>query len=133
MILRALNHKLRQQIVKLVGPDVLPDAQRLILFIAEILKDGFLAQSAFDENDMYSTPERQIGLLRIILTLYRKGRDLIQTGVPLARVRELACIPQVLRAKSAISNTETEKLSELERRVHEELAALAKESVKPTA
>lgn len=122
-----------QQIVKLVGPDVLPDAQRLILFIAEIMKDGFLAQSAFDENDMYSTPERQIGLLRIILTLYRKGRDLIQTGVPLARVRELACIPQVLRAKSAISNTETEKLAELERRVHEELDALAKESVKPTA
>jgi hypothetical protein len=51
----------------------------------------------------------------------------------LARVRELACIPQVLRAKSAISNTETEKLAELERRVHEELDALAKESVKPTA
>jgi V/A-type H+-transporting ATPase subunit A len=122
-----------QQIVKLVGPDVLPDAQRLILFIAEIMKDGFLAQSAFDENDMYSTPERQIGLLRIILTLYRKGRDLIQTGVPLARVRELRCIPQVLRAKSAISNNETEKLAELERRVHEELDALAKESVKPTA
>ena len=31
-----------QQIVKLVGPDVLPDSQRLILFIAEIFKDGFL-------------------------------------------------------------------------------------------
>lgn len=122
-----------QQIVKLVGPDVLPDAQRLILFVAEIMKDGFLAQSAFDENDMYSPPERQIGLLRIILTLYRKGRDLIQTGVPLARVRELRCIPRVLRAKSAISNTETGKLAELERCVHEELDALAKESVQPTA
>ena len=92
--------------MKLVGPDVLPDAQRLILFIAEIMKDGFLAQSAFDENDMYCTPERQIALLRIILTLYRKGRELIQAGVPLARVRELACVPQVLRAKSAFGNTE---------------------------
>ena len=110
-----------------------PTSQRLILFIAEIIKDGFLAQSAFDENDMYCTPERQIALLRIILTLYRKGRDLIQAGVPLARVRELPCIPQVLRAKSAFGNTETEKLAELERRVHEELDALAKESVKPTA
>jgi V/A-type H+-transporting ATPase subunit A len=116
-----------QQIVKLVGSDVLPDAQRLILFIAEIMKDGFLAQSAFDENDMYCTPERQITLLRIILTLYRRGRDLIQAGVPLARVRELPCVPQVLRAKSAFGNNEPEKLAELERRMGEELDALAKE------
>jgi V/A-type H+/Na+-transporting ATPase subunit A len=116
-----------QQIVKLVGSDVLPDTQRLILFIAEIMKDGFLAQSAFDENDMYCTPERQITLLRIILTLYRRGRDLIQTGVPLARLRELACVPQVMRAKSTIGNHEPDKLAELEKRVSDELDALAKE------
>ncbi|HBA53350.1 MAG TPA: V-type ATP synthase subunit A, partial [Syntrophorhabdus aromaticivorans] len=89
-----------QQIVKLVGPDVLPDGQRLVLFIAEIMKDGFLAQSAFDENDMYCTPERQVTLLRIILTLYHRGRDLIEGGVPLMRIRSLGCVPQILRAKS---------------------------------
>lgn len=116
-----------QQIVKLVGPDVLPDAQRLILFIAEIMKDGFLAQSAFDEKDMYCTPVRQVALLRIIMALYRKGRDLIQAGIPLARLRGLACIPQVVRAKSTFGNDEPEKLAELERRVTEELEALAKE------
>jgi len=66
-----------QQIVKLVGPDALPDSQKLILFIAEIFKDGFLTQSAFDETDMYCAPERQVALLRIFLTLYRRGRDLI--------------------------------------------------------
>jgi V/A-type H+-transporting ATPase subunit A len=115
-----------QQIVKLVGPDVLPDAQRLILFIAEIMKDGFLAQSAFDENDMYCTPERQVALLRIILTLYRKGRELIQTGVPLVRLREMSCVPQVLRAKAAIGNTEMESMAELERRVSDELETLGK-------
>ena len=111
--------------MKLVGPDALPDSQRLILFIAEIFKDGFLAQSAFDENDMYCLPDRQVALLRIILTLHRRGRDLIQAGVPLARVRGLACVPLVLRAKSAIGTAE--KLAELEKRVGEELDALAKE------
>lgn len=116
-----------QQIVKLVGPDVLPDAQRLILFIAEIMKDGFLAQSAFDEKDMFCAPARQVALLRIIMALYRKGRDLIQAGVPLARLRGLACVPQVVRAKSAFGNDEPEKLVELERRVTEELETLAKE------
>jgi V/A-type H+-transporting ATPase subunit A len=122
-----------QQIVKLVGPDVLPDAQRLILFIAEIMKDGFLAQSAFDEKDMYCTPERQIALLRIILTLYRKGRELIQAGIPLARLRQLPCLPQIIRAKSVIGNDELEAVAALQRRVQEELEALAKESPKPSA
>jgi V/A-type H+/Na+-transporting ATPase subunit A len=119
-----------QQIVKLVGPDVLPDGQRLILFIAEIMKDGFITQSAFDDNDMYCTPERQIALLRIILMLYRKARDLIQEGVPLARLRSLGCVPQVLRAKSAFGNTDMEKLAELGQRVMDKIEALAKEYVK---
>ncbi len=119
-----------QQIVKLVGPDVLPEGQRLILFIAEIMKDGFLAQSSFDENDMYCTPERQVALLRIILTLYRKGRDLIQGGVPLARIRALACVPQILRAKSAFGNKDLDKVEELKQRVVEETEALAKEYIK---
>jgi len=119
-----------QQIVQLVGPDVLPDGQRLILFIAEIMKDGFLAQSAFDENDMYCTPERQVALLRIILTLYRRGRDLIQGGIPLMRIRSLNCVPQIMRAKSAFGNDELEKLEELKQMITEETEALAKEYTK---
>jgi V/A-type H+/Na+-transporting ATPase subunit A len=122
-----------QQIVKLVGPDVLPDVQRLILFIAEIMKDGFLTQSAFDEKDMYCTPQRQIALLRIILTLYRRGRDLVQAEIPLTRVRQLPCVPQIVRAKAVIGNAEPEALAALERRVQEELEALAKGPPKPSA
>ena len=116
-----------QQIVKLVGPDVLPDSQKLILFIAEIMKDGFLAQSAFDENDMYSTPEKQVNLLRIILTLNRKGQDLIQRNVPLTRIRSLNCVSQIVRAKAAFGNNEPGKFAELERIIGEETEALAKE------
>jgi V/A-type H+/Na+-transporting ATPase subunit A len=119
-----------QQIVRLVGPDVLPDAQRLILFIAEIMKDGFITQSAFDETDMYCTPERQIALLRIILILYRKSRDLIQEGAPLARIRSLGCVSQVLRAKAAFGNADMEKLAELEQRVADEIEGLSKEYMK---
>jgi len=119
-----------QQIVKLVGPDVLPEGQRLILFIAEIMKDGFLAQSSFDENDMYCTPERQVALLRIILTLYRKGRGLIQGGIPLAQIRSLSCVPQILRAKAVFSNADLDKLMELEQSVKEQTEALAKDYIK---
>jgi V/A-type H+-transporting ATPase subunit A len=119
-----------QQIVKLVGPDVLPEGQRLILFIAEIMKDGFLAQSSFDENDMYCTPERQVAILRIILALYRRGRDLIQAGIPLTRIRSLECVPHILRAKTTYGNNDLERLLELEQRVTEETDTLAKEYLK---
>ena len=116
-----------QQIVKLVGPDVLPDSQRLILFIAEIFKDGFLTQSAFDEKDMFCTPERQVALLRTILMLYGRGRELIQAGAPLARLRGLPSVPQLLRAKSAFGNDDMGGFAELGKRLGDELDALAKE------
>ncbi len=119
-----------QQVVRLVGPDVLPDSQRLILFIAEILKDGFLAQSAYDEKDTFCAPDRQVALLRIILTLYRQGRDLVEAGIPLARVKDLPCVPKVLHAKETFGNDQLQQLAELEQRVREELDALAKQSAK---
>ncbi len=115
-----------QQIVRLVGPDVLPESQRLVLFVAELLKDGFLAQSAFDDKDAYCTPERQIALLRILLMLYREGHALVEAGVPLASIRALPCVPLVMRAKSAHGNDEMEALEALQRRVRQELAGLAK-------
>ena len=115
-----------QQIVKLVGPDVLPDTQRLILFIAEILKDGYLAQSAFDEKDMYCTPERQVRLLKIILALYRRGRAMVQAGAPLADLQQLKCVPEVMRAKATYGNDELDALGDLEKRVNQELDAFEK-------
>ncbi|HOC00598.1 MAG TPA: V-type ATP synthase subunit A [Verrucomicrobiota bacterium] len=115
-----------QQVVRLVGPDVLPDSQRLILFIAEMLKDGFLAQSAYHDKDTFCAPERQVALLRLILTLYRGGHDLVEAGIPLARVRQLPCVPKVLQAKETFGNDELSRLEELDQRVRDELAALAK-------
>jgi V/A-type H+-transporting ATPase subunit A len=117
-----------QQIVRLVGPDVLPESQRLILFIAEVLKDGFLAQGAFHEKDTFCGPERQVALLRMILTLYRQGRELIEAGVPLARLRVLPAVPKVLQAKETFGNDELGELSKLQQRLEEELKALTQES-----
>ena len=112
-----------QQIVQLVGPDVLPDTQRLVLFVAEMLKDGFLTQSAFDEKDMYCAPKRQVALLRLIMTIYRRGRDMIQRGAPLAELRALPCMAEVVRAKGAFGNDEMDALADFEARVNADLDA----------
>jgi V/A-type H+/Na+-transporting ATPase subunit A len=119
-----------QQVVRLVGPDVLPDSQRLILFLAEILKDGFLAQSAYDEKDTFCAPERQSALLRLMLMLYHRALDLIAAGVPLARVRELPCVPKVLHAKETFGNDQLPSLAKLEEQMRDELDGLAKSAAR---
>ncbi len=116
-----------QQIVKLVGPDVLPESQRLVLFVAELIKDGFLTQSAFDEKDMYCSPERQMALLRLITTVYKKGCEVIEAGAPLLKIHQLEVMPKIMRAKSSFGNDELAKLFELETELHQELDALKHE------
>jgi V/A-type H+-transporting ATPase subunit A len=76
---------------------------------------------------MFCAPERQVALLRMILMLHRRGQELIQAGAPLAKIRGLPSVPQLMRAKSAFGNDEIEKLAELEKRLGEELDGLAKE------
>ena len=119
-----------QQIVKLVGPDVLPDTQRLILLVADLLKDAFLAQSAFDEKDTYCLPVRQVALLRIVMTLYRRGREMIQAGAPLAELRGLPVVAEIMRAKSTYGNDEIDALREFESRVNEALDAFERQYAK---
>ena len=54
------------EIVKLVGEDVLPDDQRLILEISKLLKVGFLQQNAFHKEDTYVPLTKQYLMLKVI-------------------------------------------------------------------
>lgn len=113
-----------QQIVKLVGADALPDAQRLILFIADLLKDGFLAQSAFDETDQFCSPARQAALLRMISRVYRKSRDLVQAGTALRRIQDLPSMSQLIHARTAYGNEAIDQVNSLSQRIQAELDSL---------
>lgn len=116
-----------QQIVKLVGPDVLPDAQRLVLLAAEMFKTGFLQQDAGDEVDTYCAPRKQEMLLRAFVTFYRRARHIIAQGCPISRIRELAVIPEFVRAKSTIRNDDEEGLFALLSRLDDQLGELERE------
>ncbi len=109
-----------QQIVKLVGPDVLPDSQRLILTVCEIIKTGLLQQNAFDAVDMYSAPAKQIGLLRAMLRFHERGRQFIAAGGTLAEVQDLAIVQELVRAKSTIKNEDEAGLRRLVARIEEQ-------------
>ena len=114
-----------RQVARLIGPDALPDAQRFFIFIGGIMRDGFLAQNAYDENDMFCPPAKQAALLALVLALYRGGRDLIKSGVPLASVSALACVPEILRARTAYAGDDLPGLAKLAGRLAAELEALS--------
>jgi len=116
-----------QQIAKLVGPDVLPDSQRLVLGTAEIIKVGFLQQNAFDETDAYCSPQKQMAMLEAILEFHRRGSLVISRGAPLVRVTELPCRLALMRAKSQIASGDEAALTGLKQKVAEDFAHLEAE------
>jgi V/A-type H+-transporting ATPase subunit A len=77
------------EIVRLIGPDALPDDQRLVLVAAEIIRDGFLQQNSFDEVDMYCVPAKQVRLLELIMEFYERSRACIHLGAPLTKISSL--------------------------------------------
>lgn len=114
-----------QQIVRLVGPDALPESQRFVLFVAELLKDGFLSQAAFHEKDTYCSAERQVALLRLIMRFYERGRQLVEDGITVVRLRGLRSVPGILRAKETFGNDEVAGLEELMGEVEREMDGLS--------
>ena len=109
------------EIVRLIGPDALPDNQRLVLLAADIIKNGFLQQNSFDETDMYCTPIKQVRLLELIMEFYNRALACIKMGAPLVRITSLPVRERLSRLKSQIKNDDVESLSAFE---HDMLAEL---------
>ena len=116
------------EIVKLVGADTLPDQQRFLLFVARLIKESFLQQNALDPIDAYSTPEKQVALLRILVHLYERGTEILRLGVPVGRIqREVDVWPQLVRAKATVPNDCLDALLSLRRQMDEQLDAIESE------
>ena len=76
-----------QQVIRLVGEDVLPDDQRLLAFTAFLVKNGYLQQAAFG-SDSYSPPSKGFAILEMILHFYDRGMELVHQGIPISLIRE---------------------------------------------
>jgi V/A-type H+-transporting ATPase subunit A len=114
-----------QRIVKIIGEEALPDAQRLTLEAARWLKEGFLQQSAFDAVDMFCPPAKQMKMLRLILAIYQKAKEVLSQGIPFYQIRGLEQLGALMRMKSTIKAEELDKFDELEKTLRDKLEALA--------
>ena len=115
-----------QQIVRLIGPDALPDSERLVLTVAEMIKNGFLQQSAFDAVDVYSVPEKQIAILVLMMGFYRRALSVIKQGAPLLKVTALPVREEIVRIKSTVPNDKLEMIKDIEGHLESQMDELEK-------
>lgn len=102
-----------QRVVQLVGPDALPDAQRLYLEVADLIKEGFLQQSAFDPVDAYCVPEKQLKMMDVILHFYRRASEVLSRGVPIVTVMDTPLVERIIRMKNTVSADQLHQIDQL--------------------
>ena len=107
------------EIVLLVGEDVLPDDQRLILEIARVIKIGFLQQNAFHKEDTYVPLRKQLEMLKTIDLLYERGLQSVKKNIPISKVRNGELYDEVIKMKYSIPNDNIGKIEELKNMIND--------------
>ncbi|NLD74036.1 MAG: V-type ATP synthase subunit A, partial [Chloroflexi bacterium] len=119
-----------QEIVRLVGPDTLPDDQRFLLFVARMIHEAFLQQNALDPIDASTSPGKQVAILRVILHGFERGNEIIGLGAPSYRLQdEVAIWPSIVRAKASVPNDDLAAFERLRQEMDAQMDAVRKDYV----
>jgi V/A-type H+-transporting ATPase subunit A len=102
-----------QEIVKLVGADVLPDDQKLVIEVARVVRVGFLQQNAFHPDDTYVPIEKQRDMMKVIVHLYNKSSQLVAAAVPLDGLLETGIYERVIKMKYEVPNNDLSKFDDI--------------------
>lgn len=103
-----------KEIVRLLGPEALPDEEKIILEVARMLKIGLLQQNSFDDVDTYCSPQKQYKLLKLLVEFYRRGQQALKEGASLADIRAMPIVSSLLKARMDIKDNEISKLDQLD-------------------
>ncbi|HYY65634.1 MAG TPA: V-type ATP synthase subunit A [Nitrososphaeraceae archaeon] len=135
--LRAQSYEVLQredtlkEIVRLLGPEALPDEEKLVLEVARMIKIGILQQNSFDKVDTYCGPLKQLKLVNLMVKFYKEAQKALKDGASLADIRAMQIIVSLLKAKFEIPDDQVAKLDNLENQMMEQFhKLLAPEEVK---
>jgi len=112
------------QIVKLVGPDALPYAERMVLETSRLLREGILQQNAMDTVDAYSSVEKQIRMLELVLYFHERGMNIIKRGAPISVIHDLPVVDVIIRMKTSVPNDELAKMDDIQKAIDEQMSQL---------
>ncbi|MCH8914510.1 MAG: V-type ATP synthase subunit A [Thaumarchaeota archaeon] len=109
-----------KEIVRLLGPEALPDEEKLILEVARMIKIGLLQQNSFDDVDTFCSPEKQFKLMKLLVDFYNKGQQAIREGATLADIRAMPIIGSILKARMDVKDDEMSKLDQIDNDMQEQ-------------
>jgi V/A-type H+-transporting ATPase subunit A len=116
---RAMALKLLQQeaeleeIVRLVGPEALPEDDKLVLLVTRMIREDFLMQSAYHEIDTYCLPLKAQLMLRAIIRFYELAQKMVDSGVSVAEIRSSPMVPRISRMKDITNDDIEARIKEL--------------------
>lgn len=113
-----------QEIVQLVGPDALPESEKIILEVARMLREDFLQQFAFDEVDAYCPPVKAYWLLRVIMAFYDAAVAALNRGASLHQILDLPLKDDIAVLKTTPHDEAIAKMPEFCGRIAEDIAGI---------
>ena len=109
------------EIVKLIGSDILPEDQKLVIEIARVIRLGFLQQNAYNEIDTYVPMAKQLKMMQAILRLYDGAKAAISTSIPLSQITATGIFDALVKMKYEIPNDDLQKFDDYFRRIDDAL------------
>ncbi|MEG1846733.1 MAG: V-type ATP synthase subunit A, partial [Oscillospiraceae bacterium] len=92
------------EIVKLIGSDVLPDDQKLVIEIARVIRVGFLQQNAFHKDDTFVPLQKQFMMMKVILRLYNRSKEVVERQIPISRILSTGLFEKLIKIKYDVPN-----------------------------
>ncbi len=109
-----------KEIVRLLGPEALPDEEKLILEVARMIKIGLLQQNSFDDVDTFCSPEKQFKLMKLLVDFYNRGQQVIKEGATISDIRAMPIIGSILKARMNVKDNEMPKLDQIDNDMQEQ-------------
>lgn len=110
------------EIVKLIGADVLPDDQKLVIEMAKVIRVGFLQQNAFHKDDTFVPMEKQYQMMKVILYLYDKANELVMRSIPISNIISTGIFDKLNRIKYDVPNDNLQMFNDYYKEIDEKIA-----------
>lgn len=118
-----------REVVQLVGPDALPESERVVLEAARMIREDYLMQSALHPVDTYCSPEKSYRILKMILRFYNQMKSAVDRGVPISSIQKMGVVNDISRLKIVPPDELDKRISEVNKKIDEEFASLTVESL----
>ncbi|MHA2268344.1 MAG: V-type ATP synthase subunit A [Promethearchaeota archaeon] len=113
-----------RHVIQLIGEKNLPEESQLTLFIANLVKNGFLIQSAFDEIDSFTDVKKLLSMIKLVLLIYKEGKDLLNQGLLIENIIGPDLITSILKMNQTIQNRDFHLIEDLKDKVVDKIRSL---------